>query len=379
MSQKDPAKLAERYRWLQLELARLEHAYYVLDAPLVPDSEYDRLYREMLDIELMHPQWVRPDSLSQRVGGVALSDFQSVQHAVPMLSLNNAFELKELEAFERRCREGLHLQQVEFAGELKFDGLAISLRYENGVLVRAATRGDGANGEDVTANIRTIRAIPLHLLGKSIPTVLEVRGEVFMYLRDFERMNQLAAELGEKEFANPRNAAAGSLRQLDSKITARRPLSFFAYGLGELIPNSWLPATHRELLDRYIELGLPVCPERRLLNSVKEMLAFYDEVGTKRANLPYDIDGVVYKVNSFAEQNQLGFVSRAPRFALAHKYPAQEALTTVLGIDVQVGRTGAITPVARLAPVEVGGLPLPMRLYITKMKYAVKMCALAIP
>ncbi|WP_255696399.1 NAD-dependent DNA ligase LigA [Polynucleobacter sp. IMCC 30228] len=356
MSQKDPAKLAERYRWLQLELARLEHAYYVLDAPLVPDSEYDRLYREMLDIELMHPQWVRPDSLSQRVGGVALSDFQSVQHAVPMLSLNNAFELKELEAFERRCREGLHLQQVEFAGELKFDGLAISLRYENGVLVRAATRGDGANGEDVTANIRTIRAIPLHLLGKSIPTVLEVRGEVFMYLRDFERMNQLAAELGEKEFANPRNAAAGSLRQLDSKITARRPLSFFAYGLGELIPNSWLPATHRELLDRYIELGLPVCPERRLLNSVKEMLAFYDEVGTKRANLPYDIDGVVYKVNSFAEQNQLGFVSRAPRFALAHKYPAQEALTTVLGIDVQVGRTGAITPVARLAPVEVGGV-----------------------
>ena len=356
MSQKDPAKLAERYRWLQLELARLEHAYYVLDAPLVPDSEYDRLYREMLDIELMHPQWVRPDSLSQRVGGVALSDFQSVQHAVPMLSLNNAFELKELEAFERRCREGLHLQQVEFAGELKFDGLAISLRYENGVLVRAATRGDGANGEDVTANIRTIRAIPLHLLGKSIPTVLEVRGEVFMYLRDFERMNQLAAELGEKEFANPRNAAAGSLRQLDSKITARRPLSFFAYGLGELIPNSWLPATHRELLDRYIELGLPVCPERRLLNSVKEMLAFYDEVGTKRANLPYDIDGVVYKVTSFAEQNQLGFVSRAPRFALAHKYPAQEALTTVLGIDVQVGRTGAITPVARLAPVEVGGV-----------------------
>ncbi len=356
MSLKVPAKLAERYRWLQLELARLEHAYYVLDAPLLPDSEYDRLYREMLELEALYPQWVKPDSLSQRVGGAALSDFQSVQHAVPMLSLNNAFELKELEAFERRCREGLKLEQVEFAGELKFDGLAISLRYENGVLVRAATRGDGANGEDVTANIRTIRAIPLHLLGNSIPTVLEVRGEVFMYLRDFERMNQLAAEQGEKEFANPRNAAAGSLRQLDSKITARRPLSFFAYGLGELIPNSWLPATHRELLDRYIELGLPVCPERRLLNSVQEMLAFYDEVGAKRASLPYDIDGVVYKVNSFAEQNQLGFVSRAPRFALAHKYPAQEALTTVLGIDVQVGRTGAITPVARLAPVEVGGV-----------------------
>ena len=356
MAQGDRAKSAERYQWLQLELARLEHAYYVLDAPLLPDSEYDRLYREMLELEANNPQWIKSDSLSQRVGGVALQDFQSVQHAVPMLSLNNAFELKELEYFERLCREGLKIHKIEFAGELKFDGLAISLRYENGVLVRAATRGDGANGEDVTANIRTIRAIPLHLLGNSIPTVLEVRGEVFMYLRDFERMNQLAAEQGEKEFANPRNAAAGSLRQLDSKITARRPLSFFAYGLGELIPNSWLPATHRELLDRYVELGLPVCPERRLLNSVKEMLAFYDEVGAKRASLPYDIDGVVYKVNSFIEQNQLGFVSRAPRFALAHKYPAQEALTTVLGIDVQVGRTGAITPVARLAPVEVGGV-----------------------
>lgn len=355
MSSSSP-NLAERYAFLQGELARLEHAYYVLDNPLLPDSEYDRLYREMLEIEAVHPEWVSPQSLSQRVGGVALKEFDTVVHVVPMLSLNNAFEDAELIAFDRRCREGLHVDHVTFAGELKFDGLAISLRYEDGVLVRAATRGDGASGEDVTANIKTIRAIPLQLLGKNIPKVLEVRGEVFMYLKDFEKMNQQVAALGEKEFANPRNAAAGSLRQLDSKITAKRPLSFFAYGLGALEPQSWLPSTHEQLLNAYVRLGLPVCPERRLLHSVAEILDFYNEIGAKRDSLPYDIDGVVYKVNSFAEQAKLGFVSRAPRFALAHKYPAQEALTTVLGIDVQVGRTGAITPVARLAPVEVGGV-----------------------
>jgi len=348
--------LADRYAFLQKELARLEHAYYVLDTPLLPDSEYDRLYRELLEIEAAHPQWVTAESLSQRVGGAALKEFDSVEHVVPMLSLNNAFEDAELIAFDRRCREGLEVKQVNYAGELKFDGLAISLRYENGSLVRAATRGDGASGEDVTANIKTVRAIPLRLLGKNIPAVLEVRGEVFMYLDDFQKMNQLAAAQGEKEFANPRNAAAGSLRQLDSKITAKRPLSFFAYGLGALEPQGWLPATHEELLNRYAELGLPVCSERKVLRSVEEMLAFYHEIEAKRDALPYDIDGIVYKVNSIAEQNALGFVSRAPRFALAHKFPAQEALTTVLGIDVQVGRTGAITPVARLAPVEVGGV-----------------------
>jgi len=348
--------LADRYAFLQKELARLEHAYYVLDTPLLPDSEYDRLYRELLEIEAAHPEWVTSESLSQRVGGAALKEFDSVEHVVPMLSLNNAFEDAELIAFDRRCREGLEVKQVNYAGELKFDGLAISLRYENGSLVRAATRGDGASGEDVTANIKTVRAIPLRLLGKNIPAVLEIRGEVFMYLEDFQKMNQLAAAQGEKEFANPRNAAAGSLRQLDSKITAKRPLSFFAYGLGALEPQSWLPATHTELLNRYADLGLPVCSERKVLKSVEEMLAFYHEIEAKRDSLPYDIDGIVYKVNSIAEQNALGFVSRAPRFALAHKFPAQEALTTVLGIDVQVGRTGAITPVARLAPVEVGGV-----------------------
>ena len=356
MSPTSPTNLADRYAFLQAELARLEHAYYVLDNPIVPDSEYDRLYRELLNIEALHPEWVTSDSLSQRVGGAPLKEFDSVSHAVPMLSLNNAFEDPELIAFDRRCREGLHVDHVEYAGELKFDGLAISLRYENGSLVRAATRGDGASGEDVTANVKTIRAIPLKLIGKKIPQVLEVRGEVFMYLRDFQKMNEYAVAHGEKEFANPRNAAAGSLRQLDSKITAKRPLSFFAYGLGVLEPQSWLPKTHEALLNSYVELGLPVCLERRVLHSVEELLAFYNEIAAKRESLPYDIDGVVYKVNSFAEQAKLGFVSRAPRFALAHKFPAQEALTTVLGIDVQVGRTGAITPVARLSPVEVGGV-----------------------
>ena len=356
MLHSDPTQSAERYAWLQSELARLDHAYYVLDTPLLPDSEYDRLYRELISLEQAHPDWITADSLSQRVGGAALKEFTSVKHAVPMLSLNNAFDDAEVMGFDRRCREGLQQAHVVYAGELKFDGLAISLRYENGLLVQAATRGDGSSGEDVTANIKTIRAIPLRLKGNAIPAALEVRGEVFMYLADFAKMNQEAARLGEKEFANPRNAAAGSLRQLDSKITAKRPLSFFAYGVGACEPQSWLPKSHSGLLDQYLSLGLPVCTERKILSSVDDILNFYQDIGSKRDTLPYDIDGVVYKVNSFAEQAQLGFVSRAPRFSLAHKYPAQEALTTVLGIDVQVGRTGAITPVARLSPVEVGGV-----------------------
>ncbi|MEY4399166.1 MAG: hypothetical protein RLZZ539_495 [Pseudomonadota bacterium] len=347
---------ADRYHDLQRELARLEHAYYVLDQPLVPDAEYDRLYRELLDLEAQHPDWVTPDSLSQRVGGAPLKEFMEVKHSVPMLSLNNAFEESELIGFDRRCREGLGLDHVEYACELKFDGLAISLRYENGVLVQAATRGDGASGEDVTSNIRTIRAIPLRLQGPNLPKVIEVRGEVFMHRADFEAMNKTAAKSGEKEFANPRNAAAGSLRQLDSKVTAKRPLSFFAYGLGALEPSQWLPSTHSELLNLYEVLGLPVCRERTVVSSLDGLMKFYAGIAAKREQLPYEIDGVVYKVNSFTEQQQLGYVSRAPRFAIAHKYPAQEEITTVLGIDVQVGRTGAITPVARLAPVLVGGV-----------------------
>jgi len=347
---------ADRYHDLQRELARLEHAYYVLDQPLVPDAEYDRLYRELLELEAQHPDWVTPDSLSQRVGGAPLKEFMEVKHSVPMLSLNNAFEESELIGFDRRCREGLGLDHVEYACELKFDGLAISLRYENGVLVQAATRGDGASGEDVTSNIRTIRAIPLRLQGPNLPKVIEVRGEVFMHRADFEAMNKTAAKSGEKEFANPRNAAAGSLRQLDSKVTAKRPLSFFAYGLGALEPSQWLPSTHSELLNLYEVLGLPVCRERTVVSSLDGLMKFYAGIAAKREQLPYEIDGVVYKVNSFTEQQQLGYVSRAPRFAIAHKYPAQEEITTVLGIDVQVGRTGAITPVARLAPVLVGGV-----------------------
>ena len=347
---------ADRYHDLQQELARLEHAYYVLDQPLVPDAEYDRLYRELLELEAQHPDWVTPDSLSQRVGGAPLKEFMEVKHSVPMLSLNNAFEESELIGFDRRCREGLGLDHVEYACELKFDGLAISLRYENGVLVQAATRGDGASGEDVTSNIRTIRAIPLRLQGPNLPNVIEVRGEVFMHRADFEAMNKTAAKSGEKEFANPRNAAAGSLRQLDSKVTAKRPLSFFAYGLGALEPSQWLPSTHSELLNLYEVLGLPVCRERTVVSSLDGLMKFYAGIAAKREQLPYEIDGVVYKVNSFTEQQQLGYVSRAPRFAIAHKYPAQEEITTVLGIDVQVGRTGAITPVARLAPVLVGGV-----------------------
>jgi DNA ligase (NAD+) len=335
-----------RYSWLKDELASLDHAYYVLDDPILPDIEYDKLYRELLALEQQHPEWVTPDSPSQRVSGKVGDLFTEVKHVVPMLSLNNALEDKEAEAFDKRCREGLNLSTVEYAAELKFDGLAISLRYEKGFLTQAATRGDGYSGEDVTANIRTIKAIPLKLRGDSHPDILDVRGEVFMSHKDFEALNQAAIAKSEKTFANPRNAAAGSLRQLDPKITAQRTLSFFAYGIGQCDPSNIIPKTHSDLLNLYQSWGLPVCEHRAVVQSIDAL----------REQLPYDIDGVVYKVNSRDLQEDLGYVSRAPRFAVAHKYPAQEALTTVLGIDVQVGRTGAITPVARLSPVVVGGV-----------------------
>ncbi len=345
-----------RYAWLKDELASLDHAYYVLDDPKLPDVEYDKLYRELLAIEHDHPDWITPDSPSQRVSGQASDLFSEVKHVVPMLSLNNALEDKEAEAFDKRCRDGLNLSAVEYAAELKFDGLAISLRYENGLLTQAATRGDGYSGEDVTANIRTIKAIPLRLKGASHPKVLDVRGEVFMSHKDFESLNQAAIKKSEKTFANPRNAAAGSLRQLDPRITAQRTLSFYAYGIGQCEPSSFVPQTHAQLLDLYATWGLPVCEHRAVVQSIDGLMSFYQSIGALRDQLPYDIDGVVYKVNSRELQEDLGFVSRAPRFAVAHKYPAQEALTTVLGIDVQVGRTGAITPVARLSPVVVGGV-----------------------
>ncbi|UIF84826.1 NAD-dependent DNA ligase LigA [Cupriavidus sp. UYPR2.512] len=363
-----PEAAARRVAWLRDELDRHNYQYYVLDAPTIPDAEYDSLFSELQALELEHPELQTPDSPTQRVGGEPLSAFDSVRHRVPMLSLNNGFADDDVLNFDRRCAQGLGrsapaageqdlfsaADAVEYACELKFDGLAMSLRYEDGRLVQAATRGDGETGEDVTINVRTIKAIPLKLRGQA-PAVLEVRGEVFMFRRDFDKLNQRQAEAGEKTFVNPRNAAAGSLRQLDPRITAKRPLSFFAYGLGEL-QGVDRPPTHSAMLDGFAALGLPVCKDRAVVKGAQGLLDFYRDIGQRRDALPYDIDGVVYKVNALAEQERLGFVSRAPRFALAHKFPAQEMTTIVEDIEVQVGRTGAITPVARLKPVFVGGV-----------------------
>ena len=346
---------AERAAWLRAELDRANYQYYVLDQPELPDAEYDRLFLELQGIESEHPDLITPESPTQRVGGQASSGFAPVHHTVPMLSLNNGFTDEDIAAFDKRVADVLGSASVEYACELKFDGLAIALRYEDGRLVRAATRGDGATGEDVTQNVRTIRSIPLKLKGERPPRVVEVRGEVLMFKRDFERLNARQREAGQREFANPRNAAAGSLRQLDPKITAHRPLSFFSYGIGEL-DGIEMPGTHSALLDWYGELGLPVCAERGVVNGAQGLLEFFRRIGEKRTSLPYEIDGVVYKVNRRDEQDRLGFVSRAPRFALAHKFPAEEAMTELLDIYVNVGRTGAITPVARLKPVFVGGV-----------------------
>ncbi len=345
-----------RSGWLREALNRHAHAYYVLDNPSIPDPEYDALFRELQQLEGAHPELVTPDSPTQRVGGAPLPEFAQVRHDVPMLSINNGFSDEDIRAFDRRVSEGLEsLLGVEYGCELKFDGLAINLRYENGLLVQAATRGDGSTGEDVTANIRTVRSIPLRLRTEHPPAVIDVRGEVLMFKADFARLNQRQRDAGQKEFANPRNAAAGSLRQLDPRITAQRSLRFFAYGIGHL-DGAELPATHSGLLDWYRTLGIPVCAERAVVTGADGLLDFFSHIGAKRASLAYDIDGVVYKVNRIDQQRALGFVSRAPRFALAHKFPAEEATTTVQDITVQVGRTGAITPVARLAPVLVGGV-----------------------
>jgi DNA ligase (NAD+) len=344
-----------RMAWLTKELNRHIFAYHVQDAPTIPDAEYDRLFRELQQLEAAHPEAVSVDSPTYRVGAAPIPEFRQVTHTVPMLSLNNGFSDDDIENFDRRVREGLGAEQVDYAGELKFDGLAISLRYENGVFVQAATRGDGATGEDVTTNIRTVRAIPLRLHGDAIPAVLEVRGEVLMYKGDFAKLNARQRDAGQKEFANPRNAAAGSLRQLDSRITAQRSLRFFAYGIGAL-EGAAMPESHSALLDWLRTLGLPVSGERAVVGGARGMLDYFNDIGQRRAGLPYEIDGVVYKVNRREHQQQLGFVSRAPRFAIAHKFPAEEALTQVQDIEVQVGRTGAITPVARLVPVFVGGV-----------------------
>ena len=350
---------AERVRRLREDIAQADHDYYLLDQPRLPDAEYDRLMRELQALEAEYPELVSADSPTQRVSGAPSREFREVRHAAPMLSLNNAFAEADVTAFDTRARDGLRragraVENVEYACELKFDGLAVSLRYERGELVLGATRGDGAVGEDVTANIRTIRAIPLHL-AKSAPAVIEVRGEVMMFKREFERLNERQRAKEQREYANPRNAAAGALRQLDPRVTAERSLRFFAYGLGEL-QGTAEPATHSALLDWFVGLGVPVARERAVVDGIDGCLRFYQSIGERRAALPYEIDGVVYRVNSRADQQQLGYVSRAPRFAIAHKFPAQEAVTQVLGIDIQVGRTGALTPVARLAPVFVGGV-----------------------
>lgn len=338
-----------------------DHRYYVLDDPIITDAEYDTLFRELQAIEREHPEWITPDSPSQRVGGAPATELGTVRHEIPMLSLANAFDPDEVQAFDRRVAESLRAagmldasEAVEYACELKFDGLAISLMYEDGVLVQGATRGSGEIGEDVTANVRTIRAIPLRLK-QPVPGTLEIRGEVLMFRADFERLNAEQAARGQKVFVNPRNAAAGSLRQLDARITAQRPLRFFAYGLGQVDQPPELE-THSAILDWLLELGVSVNPFRRCVRGASGLLAFFDDASRQRPELPYDIDGVVYKVNRLEAQRQLGFVSRAPRFAIAHKFPAQEKTTRLLDIEIQVGRTGAITPVARLEPVFVGGV-----------------------
>jgi DNA ligase (NAD+) len=356
----DAADVRTRIEALRAELRRHNHAYYVLDAPTVPDAEYDRLFLELQKLEAAHPEFDSPESPTRRVGGAAASAFGQVRHAVPMLSLQNGFEDDDVRGFDRRVRKaaddaGLPVGELRYCAELKFDGLAISLRYEDGRFVQGATRGDGAVGEDVTANLRTVRAIPLRLDGRA-PRRLEVRGEVLMFHKDFAKLNAQQQARGEKAFVNPRNAAAGSLRQLDPSLTAQRPLRFFAYGLGEVSGDVPVPDSHCALLDWFAGLGLPVGPIRTSASDVEALLAFYRDVGARRPDLPYDIDGVVYKVDRRDWHDAIGYVARAPRFALAHKFPAEEALTELLGIDVQVGRTGVLTPVARLKPVFVGGV-----------------------
>ncbi len=347
--------LLERVARLREQLELHNHRYYVLDSPLVSDAEYDALFRELQQLETEHPELISADSPTQRVGAAPLSEFAPISHRQPMLSLNNAFGSEEVEAFDRRVRDAVAAEEIEYAVEPKFDGLAVSLVYEDGVLARGATRGDGYSGEDVTANLRTIRSIPLRLSGSSLPQVLEIRGEVLMLRADFEQLNREQAARGEKTFVNPRNAAAGSLRQLDPRVTAGRRLTFFAYGLGLTEPWPRLDG-QSQVIDFIDKIGLRVARERDRVRGVSGLLAYYRRIGEARAKLPYDIDGVVYKVDNLLWQQQLGYVSRAPRFAVAHKFPAEEATSVVLGIDVQVGRTGVLTPVARLQPVFVGGV-----------------------
>ncbi|PUE09560.1 DNA ligase (NAD(+)) LigA [Limnohabitans sp. T6-5] len=369
LSAKPVTSTAVRAAQLRAALHHHAHRYYTLDAPEIPDAEYDRLFRQLQALEAEHPELLTPDSPTQRVGGKVLAEFAQVRHRVPMLSIRTETDTKAsgAEAFDARIRKELGLGDAQpavgYVAELKFDGLAMSLRYENGVLVQGATRGDGETGEDVTANVRTIGQIPLRL-PEGVPAVLEVRGEVYMRRGDFEALNErqrqriAAGAKGEKTFVNPRNAAAGAVRQLDSGIAADRPLSFFAYGLGEVTAPADQPlwTTHYDMLMQLKAWGFPVAEQTAVVEGAAGLVAFHQRIAAQRDSLPYDIDGVVYKVNDLALQQQLGFVTREPRWAVAHKYPAQEEMTQVLAIDVQVGRTGKLTPVAKLAPVFVGGV-----------------------
>ncbi|MGZ0701862.1 NAD-dependent DNA ligase LigA [Pseudomonas piscis] len=348
---------------LRAELDLHNYRYHVLDEPSIPDAEYDRLFHELKALEAEHPELVTSDSPTQRVGSAALSAFTQVRHEMPMLSLGNAFEEVDMREFDRRVNEGLDVPAgdlfgggavVEYSCEPKLDGLAVSLLYQDGVLVRGATRGDGTTGEDISVNVRTVRNIPLKLQGSGWPATLEVRGEVFMSKAGFERLNAAQLEAGGKTFANPRNAAAGSLRQLDSKITASRPLEFCCYGLGQVTAD--IADTHVGNLEQLKQWGMPISRELRLAKGIDECLDYYREIGERRNALPYEIDGVVFKVNSLASQRELGFRAREPRWAIAHKFPAMEELTELLDVEFQVGRTGAVTPVARLKPVKVAGV-----------------------
>lgn len=349
------AELQQRLAELRREIEQHNYRYYILDEPQVPDAEYDRLLQQLRELEAAHPEWVTPDSPTQRVGTAPADEFAEVRHRVPMLSLDNAFSADDVLNFDRRVRERLGREgAVRYSAEPKLDGLAISVIFEHGVFVRAATRGDGATGEDVTANVRTIRSMPLRLRGAA-PALVEARGEVFMPVAGFERLNAEAAARGEKTFVNPRNAAAGSLRQLDPQVTAARPLEIFFYGLGAQ-EGLDLPARHSDILALLATWGLRVCPETRTVEGAEGCLDYYRQIGARRASLAYQIDGVVYKVDELAAQTTLGFVARAPRWAVAHKFPAEEALTRLRDVEFQVGRTGALTPVARLEPVFVGGV-----------------------
>lgn len=354
MVSKDIIKQADK---LKEQIREHDYRYYVLDDPSIPDADYDELFSLLKEIEQQHPELITLDSPTQRVGGQPAKSFSAVKHRSPMLSLDNAFSNDELVKFDQRIKQvlGNDSIEIEYSCEPKFDGIAVSLLYEKGLLVRAATRGDGSTGEDITSNIRTIPSIPLVLTGDDLPPILEVRGEVYMPKASFLKLNLDAAEKGEKEFANPRNAAAGSLRQLDPKITAKRQLAFYSYGAQLIEGGSW-PNTHTDSLAKLAKWGIRVCPESIKVMGIQHVQAAWDQLLAKREKLPYEIDGMVVKVNDFALQNELGFVARAPRFAMAYKFPAQEKKTRLLDVEFQVGRTGALTPVARLEPVSVGGV-----------------------